>query len=97
MSETEYSFFMSQGESSFKCAERVKAFRSSRDENTTIRGLRSASTSELPKKLSPERELILPTLKDPESLCVQIENVGLNWVNTNNHFENLLEMVLKLN
>jgi hypothetical protein len=70
MSETEYSFFMSQGESSYKCAERVQTFRSSRDENTPIRGLRSASTSELPKKLSPERELILPSLKDPESLSV---------------------------
>jgi hypothetical protein len=75
---------MSQGESSYKCAECITAFRSSKDENTPIRSLRSASTSELPKKLSPERELILPSLKDPESLSVQIETVQLNGVNTNN-------------
>jgi hypothetical protein len=96
MSETEYSFFMSQGDSSYKCAECVKAILSSRHENTPILGLRSASTSELPKKLSPEMELILPTLKDPESLSVQIETVRLNGANTNNLVENILQMVLKL-
>jgi hypothetical protein len=58
----------------------------------------SASTSELPKKLlSPERELILPSLKDPESLSVQTETVQLNGINTNNLVENLLQCFLKLN
>jgi hypothetical protein len=57
-SETEYTFFMGEGESTFKCAECVKVLRSWTDENTAIRGMRSASTSALPKKLlSPEREL----------------------------------------
>jgi hypothetical protein len=57
--------------------------------------LRSASTSELLKKLSLERELILPSLKDPELRSVKIETVRLNGVNTNNLVENLLQMVLK--
>jgi hypothetical protein len=42
--------FMSHGKSTFKCAEYVKRPRSSRDENTAIRSIRSASTSEHPKK-----------------------------------------------
>jgi hypothetical protein len=59
--------------------------------------MQSVSTSELPKKLlSPKREFILPSVKDPESLCVQIETVWLNGVNTYNLVENLLQMVLKL-
>jgi hypothetical protein len=59
--------------------------------------MRSASTSELPKQLlSPEKELILPSLKDPELLSVQIETVWLNRLNMNNLVENVLQMVLKL-
>jgi hypothetical protein len=54
--------------------------------------MRSASTSELPKKLFPERKLILPSLKDPESLNVQIETVRLRGANTNNPVKNLLQM-----
>jgi hypothetical protein len=53
--------------------------------------LRSASASELSLKvLSPEREIILPDLKDPGSLSVQLETARLNLV------ENLGQMVLKL-
>jgi hypothetical protein len=45
--------------------------------------------------LSPEKELILYSLMDPELLSVQIETVWLNMVNTNNLVENLLQMVFK--
>jgi hypothetical protein len=97
MSDTEYTFYMAEGESTFKCAECVKVLRSSRDENTPIRSMRSASTSELHKKLlSPGREVLLPNLKDSDSLSVQIKTVRLNGVNTTNLVENLVEMVLKL-
>jgi hypothetical protein len=55
----------------YRCVSCVVASRASRDENTPIQNLRSASTSELPMKVSClERELILPYLKDPESLSV---------------------------
>jgi hypothetical protein len=90
MSETEYSFFISQGESTFKCVSCVKALYCLRNENTPIHSMRSPSTSELPKFLSPERELILPNLKDLELLSVQIETVWLNGVNMNNLMETLL-------
>jgi hypothetical protein len=52
--------------------------------------------SELPKKLLSPGELILPNLRDPESLSVQIETMRLDRVNTNKFVETLLQMVLKL-
>jgi hypothetical protein len=95
MSDTEYTFYMAERESTFKYAECI--LRSSRDENTPIRSMRSASTSELPKLLlSPDRELVLQNLKDADSLSVQIETERLNGVNTTNHVNNLIQMVLKL-
>jgi hypothetical protein len=75
----------------------VKHLLSVRDEDTLIRSHRSASTSEIGKKiLSPERELILPPLKDNDSLSVQPETVRLNGVCTKNMIKNLTEMILKL-
>lgn len=55
MTETEYSFFIAKGESTFKCEECVKVLCSSRGENTPIGSMQSALTSEFSKKLlSPE-------------------------------------------
>jgi hypothetical protein len=59
--------------------------------------MRSASTSELPKKLlSPDRELVLPDLKDADSLSVQIETERLNGVKTTDYVKNVIPIVLKL-
>ncbi|KDR12811.1 hypothetical protein L798_13273 [Zootermopsis nevadensis] len=88
---------MSSGVSTFKCVSCCIGSRASRDDNTPVRATRSASTADLPLKIvSPDRELILPTFKDPESLSVQLETVRLNGVNTHNLVENLVQMVLKL-
>jgi hypothetical protein len=48
------------------------------------------------KAVSPETVLILPYLKDPESLGVQLETVRLSGASTHNLVENLVQMVLKL-
>jgi hypothetical protein len=65
VSDTEYTFYMANGESTYKCGACVKQLRSVRDENNSVRSLRSASTFEVGKKtVSPDRELILPTLND---------------------------------
>jgi hypothetical protein len=59
----------------------VKQLRTVRDDNTPVRSLRSASVSEIGMKIvSPDRELILPPLKDSNSLSVQLETVRLNGV-----------------
>jgi hypothetical protein len=59
--------------------------------------LRSASTSELEKKVvSPGRDLILPEIANMESISVQLETLRLNGVCTNNLIENLIQMVSKL-
>jgi hypothetical protein len=99
MTNTEYSFSLAEGECTYRCVSCVVASRATRDENIPIRNLRSASTSKLPMKVvSPERELILPNLKDPESLSisVQLETVRLNGASTHNLVENVVQMVLKL-
>lgn len=85
MSETEYSFFMSYGKPTLnlKCVDCVKALCCS-SEGTPIHSLQFALTSEFPKKLLySERELILSSLKGPESLSLQIETVQRNGFNTN--------------
>jgi hypothetical protein len=57
---------MVQGVSTVKFAECVQVFLSSRYENTPIHSIRSASTTQLAKKLlSPVREVILSVLKYP--------------------------------
>jgi hypothetical protein len=97
MSDTEHTFYMAEDKSTLKCAQCVKVLWSSRDENNPIGSIRSTSASELLKKLlSPERELVLPDLKDSDSLSVQIETVRLNGINTTNLVENLIQKVLKL-
>jgi hypothetical protein len=42
------------------------------------------------KVVSPESELIVPDLKDPESLSVQLETVKLNGAGTHNLVENVV-------
>jgi hypothetical protein len=70
----------------------VKQLRSVRDENTPVRSLRSASTSEVGKKIVfSDRELVLPPLKDNDSLTVQLETVRLNGVCTKNMIETSLK------
>jgi hypothetical protein len=74
---------MSNGESTYKCGACAKELRTVRNEDPPIRTLRSASTSELGKKVvSPGRDLILP--ERVSSVC------------TNNLIENLIQMVSKL-
>jgi hypothetical protein len=66
----EYPLYMWNGESSYKCGACVKQLRTDRDDNTHLRSLRSASASEIGMKIvSPDRELIIPALKDSNSLC----------------------------
>jgi hypothetical protein len=80
---------MSHDKSSYKCADCVEAVQFLRDENTPTCSLRLASALELRKKvLYPDRDLILCSLKDPESLSVQIKTMQLNRVNTTNLVEN---------
>jgi hypothetical protein len=97
MSDTEFSFFMVDGVSTYKCVSCVLSSRRSGDDSTPIRNLRSASTSELSLKVvSPDREIVLPKLKDTESLIVQFETVRLNGASTHSLVENLVQVVLKL-
>jgi hypothetical protein len=52
---------MAHGESTFKSASLTKALQSSKNANTSISTSRSASTSELPKKLAcTKKDLCLP-------------------------------------
>jgi hypothetical protein len=68
-----------------------------RNEDTPTRTLRSASTSELEKKVvSPGRDLIIPEIANMESISVQLETLRLNSVCTNNLIESLIQMVSKL-
>jgi hypothetical protein len=54
MNDAEYSFFMSEGESTYKYAACFKELGSVRDENSSLRNLRSSFTTDIPKKvLSP--------------------------------------------
>jgi hypothetical protein len=46
------------------------------------------------KVVSPERELILLDLKDPEILSVQLETARLNGASKQNLVENLVQMFL---
>jgi hypothetical protein len=93
MSDTEYSFLMVEGQSTYNCVSCVVANRSSSPKNTSRRILRSASTSELPvNDISPDGELIL---SDSESLGVQIEMVRFNGASTHKLVDNLVQMVLK--
>jgi hypothetical protein len=67
VSDSEYSFYMSNGESTYKFGTCVKKLRTVRSEDTPIRTLRSASTSELGKKVvSPGREVMLPEIANEE-------------------------------
>jgi hypothetical protein len=60
---------MANSESTYKCVACVEQLRSVRDENTPVHSLRSASTSEIGKKIVVlDRELILPALKANDSL-----------------------------
>jgi hypothetical protein len=88
---------MSNGDSTYKSGKCVKKLRTMRNEDTPIRTLRSASTSELGKNVvCPGRELMLPEIANEESISVQLETVRLNSVNTNNLVETLIQMVAKL-
>jgi hypothetical protein len=94
MSDTEYSFLMVEGQSTYNCVSCVVANRASRAKNTSRRSLRSASTLKLPvKDISLDGELIL---SDPESLGVQIEMVRLKGASAHKLVDNLVQMVLKL-
>ncbi|KDR17953.1 hypothetical protein L798_08171 [Zootermopsis nevadensis] len=94
MSDTEYSLFMVDGQSTYNCVSCVLLSRASSPKNTRRRSLRSASTSELPvKDISPDGAS-MPL--DPESLGVQIEMVRRNGASTHKLVENLVQMVLKL-
>jgi hypothetical protein len=88
---------MSNGESTYKCGACVKEVRTLRKRDTPIRTLRSASTSELEKKVVyPGRDLILPEIANMESISVQLETLRLNSVCTNNLIDSLIQMVSKL-
>jgi hypothetical protein len=50
----------------------------------------------LVRSVSPDRELILPPVKDSDSFSVQLETVHLNGVCTKNMMENLTGVALKL-
>jgi hypothetical protein len=78
VSDTEYTFYMANYESPYKCGACVKQLRPVSDENTPIRSLRFVSI------VSPDRELILPPLKDNILLIVQLETVRLYGVCTEN-------------
>jgi hypothetical protein len=92
--DTEYAFYMSKDESTYKCGECVKELRTVRNEDTPIRTLRSASTSELEKKVvSPGRDLMLPEIANVELVSIQLETIRLNSVCTNNLIESLIQMV----
>jgi hypothetical protein len=70
VSDTEYTFGMANCKSTYKCGACAKQLPSVRDKNNAVRSLRSASTSEIGKKIvSRDRELILPLLKGNDSLC----------------------------
>jgi hypothetical protein len=55
----EYSFYMATGDSTYKWGTYVKQLLSLKDDNTLVRSLRSASTSEIGKKMSSNREPVL--------------------------------------
>ncbi|KDR10390.1 hypothetical protein L798_15516 [Zootermopsis nevadensis] len=96
MSEVEYSFLLSDGVSTYKCAKCVKALRGVSGVNTPPMNSRSASASELAKKVvSPVKEPILPD-GDYDSLAGKLEMVKLNGASTHNLVENLVQLVLKL-
>jgi hypothetical protein len=93
----EYAFYMSNGESTYKCGAYVKELHTVRNEDTPIRTLRSASTSDLEKKVvSPGRDLIIPEIANVESISVQLETIYPNSVFTNNLIESLIQVVSKL-
>jgi hypothetical protein len=72
---------MANIKSTYKCGASVKLLLSVTDENTPVRSLRSASTSENGKRiLTPDRELIPPALRKNYFLSVQLEAVRLNGV-----------------
>lgn len=97
MSEVEYSFLFSDGVSTYKCRKCVKALRGVSGVNTPPRILRSASASEIAKKVvSPVKEPILPDVGGYESLAEKLEMVRLNGACTHNLVENLVQLVLKL-
>jgi hypothetical protein len=74
---------MDSGDSTYKCAARVKILSSHRNNDMLVKS-RSSSTSDLPKKIvSLERALVVPPVFDSdkyEALRVQLETVLLNRV-----------------
>jgi hypothetical protein len=97
VSDTEYAFYMSNGESTNKRGACVKEQRTVRNEDTPTRTLRFASTSDLEKKvISPGRDLILPEIANVESISVQLETIRLISVCTNNLIESLIQVVSRL-
>jgi hypothetical protein len=74
--DTEYSFYMANGKFTFKCGACVQKLLSVMDENTPHHSVRTASTSEIGRKIQPpDKGLILPALKDSDSFSVQLETV----------------------
>jgi hypothetical protein len=62
-----------------------------------VKTQRSLSTSDASKKvISPERQLILPSVCNKDSIRVQIKTVRLNGQSTIEMLESLLSMVSKV-
>jgi hypothetical protein len=84
ISDTEFSFYTASGKSSYQCSACTKLQKVS-----AVKMQRSLFASDANKKIhSPERQLILPTLRTKEALSVQIEAVRVSGEDTMEMAEN---------